>query len=511
MSWRTLGISLVFLAIAASVRVRADIYRWDTGEVIPGTEGITPGPGVDLSGWNSDAHNLRYGTFGEYFEEFDLTGANFGGSWLDNANFHSTNLTNANLAGAILTNAVLSFQDIDDVFVGSNLTGANLTGANLTSAVMGGTTLTNADLTGAIVRQAELSQTTSRGFTKGQLYSTASYGSKDLEGIRLMQNDLAGWDFSGQNLQNAWFWKSNLADADLQGSTLTRANLFSSNLKGANLTGANLHSASLRYAVLHAAILDNTVLTDADLSSADARGSSLHFAAEAEFIAQNMIWSDGSIRGLELVESQSLPVRNFDNAQGGGPFPIVVHDHMKLSDGYLAFSFNTDPWRSTISFEPGIPVQIEGHLNLSLDFDNGVDPTSQVGRTLDMFDWTGVSPTGEFNGFLLYRYDWDLSRFFTTGEVTLLAAGGVIAGDATGDGKVDLADFGELKANFGTAGGRTEGDSNGDGQVDLSDFGLLKLNFGKGAPGNAAVPEPATWVLLLVAVSLFPLTARHRR
>ena len=26
----------------------ADIYRWDTGEVIPGTEGITPGPGVDL-------------------------------------------------------------------------------------------------------------------------------------------------------------------------------------------------------------------------------------------------------------------------------------------------------------------------------------------------------------------------------------------------------------------------------------------------------------------------------
>ena len=26
----------------------ADIYRWDTGEVIPGTEGIEPGPGVQL-------------------------------------------------------------------------------------------------------------------------------------------------------------------------------------------------------------------------------------------------------------------------------------------------------------------------------------------------------------------------------------------------------------------------------------------------------------------------------
>ena len=26
----------------------ADIYRWDNGQVIPGTEGITPGPGVQL-------------------------------------------------------------------------------------------------------------------------------------------------------------------------------------------------------------------------------------------------------------------------------------------------------------------------------------------------------------------------------------------------------------------------------------------------------------------------------
>ena len=37
---------LVLVATAASGR--ADIYRWDNGQVIPGTEGITPGPGVDL-------------------------------------------------------------------------------------------------------------------------------------------------------------------------------------------------------------------------------------------------------------------------------------------------------------------------------------------------------------------------------------------------------------------------------------------------------------------------------
>ena len=42
---------------------RADIFRWDTGELIPGTEGIEPGPGVDLAVWRTDDHNLRYADF----------------------------------------------------------------------------------------------------------------------------------------------------------------------------------------------------------------------------------------------------------------------------------------------------------------------------------------------------------------------------------------------------------------------------------------------------------------
>ena len=36
--------------LLASPSTNADIYRWDTGEVIPGTEGIEPGPGVRLVG-----------------------------------------------------------------------------------------------------------------------------------------------------------------------------------------------------------------------------------------------------------------------------------------------------------------------------------------------------------------------------------------------------------------------------------------------------------------------------
>ncbi|MFO0900714.1 MAG: hypothetical protein U0836_25070 [Pirellulales bacterium] len=66
-------------------------------------------------------------------------------------------------------------------------------------------------------------------------------------------------------------------------------------------------------------------------------------------------------------------------------------------------------------------------------------------------------------------------------------------GDANVDGKVDLADFGTLKANFGKDGQFTDGDFSGNGTVDLSDFGLLKDNFGKSAA--AAVPEPSSLVL----------------
>ncbi|MFO0897485.1 MAG: Ig-like domain-containing protein [Pirellulales bacterium] len=53
-----------------------------------------------------------------------------------------------------------------------------------------------------------------------------------------------------------------------------------------------------------------------------------------------------------------------------------------------------------------------------------------------------------------------------------------LVGDANGDGRVDLTDFGLLKANFGSGTTRAKGDFNGDQKVDLTDFGILKQNFG---------------------------------
>jgi hypothetical protein len=53
------------------------------------------------------------------------------------------------------------------------------------------------------VTGARFNETTSRGFTKEQLYSTASYQQKNLQGIDLVGNDLTGWDFNAQDLRGA--------------------------------------------------------------------------------------------------------------------------------------------------------------------------------------------------------------------------------------------------------------------------------------------------------------------
>jgi hypothetical protein len=76
-----------------------------------------------------------------------------------------------------------------------------------------------------------------------------------------------------------------------------------------------------------------------------------------------------------------------------------------------------------------------------------------------------------------------------------------------------MADYNIIKANFGTtvsgtpAQQRLLGDVTGDGLVDLRDFGQWKGNFpfpgaGSGGVGGGAVPEPTSTVLLVLGLPL---------
>ena len=83
-----------------------------------------------------------------------------------------------------------------------------------------------------------------------------------------------------------------------------------------------------------------------------------------------------------------------------------------------------------------------------------------------------------------------------------------LPGDVDLDGRVDLDDFGLLKANFGLPYYAADFDQSG--KVDLTDFGILKESFGKVYPAGAAVPEPETWALAALGGLLLGHRLRKR-
>jgi uncharacterized protein YjbI with pentapeptide repeats len=398
-----------------------------------------------------------------------MSGANFAGQKLTDANFHGATLTGANFTDAEVRGASFATLPVrDDVFSdvyfvggitvaqlystasyqahnligiqlsGNNLSGGNFAGQNLTNAYLGeaaltganfreanianasfaSATLTAADFTGAEVRNTNFStgyNGQGTGITLAQLYSTASYQAHDLSGIGLNSNDLTGGNFSRQNLTNA----------DFDVATLTGANFREANLANASFAGgcaAPGGDAGGNYG-LGAGGCGYATLAGVDLTAADARGAHID---PADAITTNLIRADGHISGLNLDAGGLLVVRDHDgnpnNYDDDGnpipPIPITIDQHLAMAaGGALRMVFEADAWDSTISFAPGIPVALSGTLELT--FANDVNPASQVGRTFDLFNWDGVSPTGAFA--VSSPYAWNLSNFYTTGEVTLTA------------------------------------------------------------------------------------------
>jgi hypothetical protein len=269
----------------------------------------------------------------------------------------------------------------------------------------------------------------------------------------------------------------------LSGQNLTHADLRDAVLTGADLSAADARGANFQYAIL----------TDANLSGADARGADFQFATLTGATTSNLIQSNGHIAGLDLTAGATLAVRDYDGNAGSipptGPLPIVVDQHLTMdATGALRLVFDADPWDSTISFAPGIPVALGGTLELM--FADDVNPASQVGRTFDLFDWTDVTPLGAFT--VASHFTWDLSALYTSGEVTLTATGGLIPGDFNNDGTVDAADYVVWRKTDGTQAG----------------YELWRANFGATAALGAtaaadsplaAVPEPASVTLAVLA------------
>jgi hypothetical protein len=221
-------------------------------------------------------------------------------------------------------------------------------------------------------------------------------------------------------------------------------------------------------------------------------------------VTVNLIRPDGKINGLNLPASDTLVVRDDDGGVSpytGLPFdaiPITVTHSFNTDQGAtLKFVLEADAWDSLISFDPGIPVELGGILELTFAAD--VNLTSQIGRAFQLFDWSNVSPTGAVD--VVSPYTWDLSKLYTTGEVTFAAASGV-PGDFNHDGAVNGADFVVWRKGLGTT-------------YTASAYNVWRANFGATADNGAAIdpvsiPEPATSLVLIAITSALAMTLRRR-
>jgi uncharacterized protein YjbI with pentapeptide repeats len=411
-----------------------------------------------------------------------MSGWDFSGKDLSGAQLANSNLSRAILSGAILTNAVITGADLsnttgltqqqlestfsyqNDNLQGIDLSNNNLSGwdfraqgadtdMNLIAARFRQSTLTGADFTRADVRGADFGDTTSRGFTQQQLYSTVSYDPDhdayhDLRQIGLSGNDVSGWDFSGQDLRSADFRQATLADTDLAGADVRGADFSGTTSRGFtpqqlystesyqsqdlrsirlsenDLSNWNLADRNLAGAELHQATLSGTDLSGADLSSADLRGASRDY--EGSPMTRNAILPDGTINGLTLGLGDVLVVRDY-------PQEITIQDTMQLSgNGRLQLVLDGPDWDSTIIVQDGVHPQLHGTLSLTVDEEADVD--QMMGRAFQLFDW-GNDPPGDecFVHLDTPDYEWNTDQLCYTGEVRLVSDGRRPRSDAEGD------------------------------------------------------------------------------
>ena len=145
-------------------------------------------------------------------------------------------------------------------------------------------------------------------------------------------------------------------------------------------------------------------------------------------------------------------------------------------------------------------LALDGTLLVSLV--NGFGPSS--GNSFDLFDWATIN--GTFDNLSLPALGaglaWDVSQLYTAGVLSVVAG---LVGDYNNNGTVDAADYVVWRKYQGTT-HVLPNDPTG-GTIGAAQYTTWRANFGK-PPGNgsgttvsAAVPEPATPVLLMLAAA----------
>ncbi|MCO6043601.1 pentapeptide repeat-containing protein [Aeoliella sp. ICT_H6.2] len=246
----------------------------------------------DLTNWDFAGKDLT----GASFQGATLTGVNFAGAEVRKANFHKTSTSGAGISVTQLYSTA-SYQsgDLTGIDLRENdLAGCDFRGINLTDANLTGATLTGIDFTDAIV-----SGTTHGGgnnaISAAQLYSTASYKTGDLSGVRFTNSDLGGWNLEGQNLRQSSIVGADLAEANMTKVNLHEAFFMFGSLAGADFTGANITNARFQ----------EIDYVGADFSGADIRGTRFFHTRDSIFtpsqLYSTLSYEISDLSGIQLA------------------------------------------------------------------------------------------------------------------------------------------------------------------------------------------------------------------
>ncbi len=376
----------------------------------------------------------------------NLEGADFEGVDLTGANFYASNLNQVNMTDALVNwvnfeaatgflaeqfRSTQSFknQDIRGVRLCKRLmTGFDLSDFDLSYVDFTEATLADVPMQNARISGARLTHTTDNGFTKDQLYATKNWQDGDLSEVHLDRNDLSEWDFSGQNLSGANFAFSLLRDtlfddavirnADFSKSTFHALQLYSTrsyqnrDLRGIKLAEKNLHSGYFYGQSMTDADLTGSLLSLTDFSLADLRGVK-GFEPTDTTCLRSTILPDGTVEGLMLYAAEVLIIRPY-------AMPIRVRESMRLPENSTLQLILSDGWSSTFVIDCDTAVVLGGVLRL--EFEEGIDVDGLIGKSFALFEWGDALSEGQrFSDVITpVGYEWDLSRLYTHGSVTLI-------------------------------------------------------------------------------------------
>ncbi|MCA9167147.1 MAG: pentapeptide repeat-containing protein [Planctomycetales bacterium] len=473
------------------------VYRWDNGEVIGGTEQLSVIPGANLSRLPLAYADFRNADLsGARFSESILVRANFQDADAADTSFQAANMLGANWENSRITGAMLagtagftaenlySTASYRERMLGEiNLSGANLqswdfSGQDLTGATFDSAKLSGAVFEDAVITGASFVMTSHQGFVPDQIYSTQSYRDHDLRSIVLHSNNLVGIDLSYQNLSYARLNEVSLRDSDFSGARLFAADLQASGMADSTLRGANLTGALLANTSFVRANLDHAVLASVFINGSLARAS---------LRGANLMTADLSQANLTLAEFDGETVYNDDTLFPAEFDPVAAglthHDSIRGDyNGNL-----------TIDAEDIDVLRLKVPRTGFRDSDPaGAFDLNEDGR-LDIGDrqmWvTDIAQT--------WYGDTNLDRVFDSGDLIEALSSGLYE-----------------QSPRVTRAGWASGDWNGDGRFDSEDFVVAIADGGydagnRGAALDRAVPEPLTVWPLILGCAL--LGHEHRR